>query len=100
LLLPSSLILCLSVGAVVIEILPRECVTEVVSIITNDGKHIVVRWTSLRCDCDTVHPIAPVFQGTLKGFDQTINVVLEHCFERAYSTAGTMESTCNCDVLQ
>ena len=38
---------------------------KVVSVITNDGRHIV---------------------GTLRGFDQTINIILEKTHERIYST--------------
>eukprot|EP00659_Diplonema_papillatum_P000832 gene832-1282_t len=40
-------------------------VDHVVSIITNDGRHLV---------------------GTLKGFDQTINVILSESHERVYQT--------------
>ncbi|CEO97893.1 U6 snRNA-associated Sm-like protein LSm8 [Plasmodiophora brassicae] len=42
----------------------------VVSVITNDGRNIV---------------------GRLKGFDQCINIVLEECHERVYSTTAGVE---------
>jgi len=39
-----------------------------VSLITNDGRNII---------------------GTLRGSDQSTNVILENCFERVYSPSGT-----------
>uniref|UniRef100_A0A7S0TCV1 U6 snRNA-associated Sm-like protein LSm8 n=1 Tax=Ostreococcus mediterraneus TaxID=1486918 RepID=A0A7S0TCV1_9CHLO len=41
-----------------------------VSVITNDGRHIV---------------------GVLRGFDQVVNVILEDCHERVYSTTSGVE---------
>ncbi|ABO97341.1 predicted protein [Ostreococcus lucimarinus CCE9901] len=41
-----------------------------VSVITNDGRHIV---------------------GTLRGFDQVTNVILEDCAERVYSSESGVE---------
>ena len=43
---------------------------EIVNVITNDGRNIV---------------------GILKGFDQTINLILESCHERVYSPDASME---------
>eukprot|EP00605_Chrysophyceae_sp_TOSAG23-4_P000787 GSChrysophyteH1.ASY1.ANO1.876.1 assembled CDS len=48
----------------------REYVDKVVSVITNDGRQIV---------------------GTLKGFDQTINIILEKTHERVFSLDHEME---------
>lgn len=41
-----------------------------VHVITNDGRHIV---------------------GTLRGFDQVVNVILEDCHERVYSSESGVE---------
>ena len=41
-----------------------------VSVITNDGRHVV---------------------GVLRGFDQVVNVILEDCHERVYSTTRGVE---------
>ena len=30
-------------------------------------------------------------QGNLKGYDQTINIILEECYERVYSTVSGVE---------
>ncbi|XP_062522741.1 U6 snRNA-associated Sm-like protein LSm8 [Corticium candelabrum] len=48
----------------------ESCVNQTVAIVTNDGRIIV---------------------GLLKGFDQTINVILENSHERVYSSASGVE---------
>jgi|EP00670_Eutreptiella_braarudii_P000575 U6 snRNA-associated Sm-like protein LSm8 len=45
-------------------------VDKLVSVITNDGRHIV---------------------GTLRGFDQCVNVIVDESYERVYSTAQGVE---------
>ena len=45
-------------------------VDSVISVITNDGRHIV---------------------GLLKGFDQTTNIILDECHERVYSSTAGVE---------
>jgi len=45
-------------------------VGSVISVITNDGRHIV---------------------GILRGYDQTTNLILQDCHERVYSTKAPVE---------
>lgn len=98
-------------------ILNLNCVTDTVSIITSDGRNFVVSivhhsntasFSSIEkcfqsCEngqCSTkmyilcVYTLAYVeyfFQGTLKGFDQTINLILDESHERVYSTNQGVE---------
>lgn len=81
-----------------------------ISVITNDGKHIVVSHCLprcprmlggravpkhvFRCACAVSWVVIAYFcweQGTLKGFDQATNIVLENCHERVYSTVAGVE---------
>ena len=76
-----------------------------ISVITNDGKHIVVShclplisWATLSacfsvCICCGMGCYCYFcwWQGTLKGFDQATNIVLENCHERVYSTVAGVE---------
>ena len=48
----------------------RPFVDSVISIITNDGRNII---------------------GTLRGFDQQTNLIVENCHERVYSTENGVE---------
>jgi small nuclear ribonucleoprotein (snRNP)-like protein len=54
----------------ILSICPCSYLTEIVSVITNDGRHIV---------------------GILKGFDQAVNVILEQCHERRYTEEKGVE---------
>uniref|UniRef100_A0A0G4G219 U6 snRNA-associated Sm-like protein LSm8 n=1 Tax=Chromera velia CCMP2878 TaxID=1169474 RepID=A0A0G4G219_9ALVE len=51
-------------------LLLESLVGETITVLTNDGR---------------------VFMGTLKGFDQATNLVVEHCSERVYSEEGPVE---------
>lgn len=53
-----------------------------VSIITSDGRSIIVRLMEPR----PRPPHVPPPQGTLRGFDQACNLILDECFERVYSS--------------
>ncbi|XP_054163513.1 U6 snRNA-associated Sm-like protein LSm8 isoform X1 [Oppia nitens] len=57
-------------------------VNHTVSVITADGRQIVL------CDCCL---ICCHLKGTLKGFDQTVNVILDDSHERVYSTSHGVE---------
>ena len=69
---------------------------EIISVITNDGRNIVVSplfdllvhlfcffWLSLIL---TRIALPPLRQGTLRGFDQATNIILDESHERVYST--------------
>ncbi|TVT99023.1 hypothetical protein EJB05_36283 [Eragrostis curvula] len=70
-------------------------VDQVISVITNDGRNIVVSKPQLAtagtvlhmrrsCPCGTKKFL--VLQGTLRGFDQATNIILDESHERVYST--------------
>lgn len=88
---------------------------ETISVITNDGRNIIVSCMTCYCcclllqeatrltRCYTAPPIQKpnghiaavvllVLQGVLKGYDQCINVVLDDSFERVYSTKEPVEA--------
>lgn len=48
----------------------QDCIDKIVSIITSDGRNFV---------------------GTLKGFDQTVNVILDESHERVFSATNGIE---------
>jgi len=54
-------------------------VNRIVSIITSDGRNFV---------------------GTLKGFDQTINLILDDSHERAYSSQGVEQITLGLHIIR
>lgn len=71
-----------------------------VSIITNDGRNMVVRRVSQR-RClpaltyeDSGVSVHVWLQGLLRGYDQSSNIVLDDCHERVYSTR-----VCSPDLL-
>lgn len=53
------------------------------SIITSDGRSIIV---CRRLSPLGAHHTLPMPQGTLRGFDQACNLILDECFERVYSS--------------
>mmetsp|Transcript_5164 Transcript_5164/g.7124 ORF Transcript_5164/g.7124 Transcript_5164/m.7124 type:complete len:95 (-) Transcript_5164:84-368(-) len=58
----------------------QEFVNKTISVITNDGRNIV---------------------GTLKGFDQTINIILEQSHERVFSEdRGVMQNTLGLYIIR
>lgn len=65
--------------------------TEVVSIVTCDGRVIVVSRLRARTplapclrSADSANPHTPT-QGKLRGYDQVTNVVVQECHERVFS---------------
>lgn len=58
--------------------------TETVSVITNDGRNIVVRQEPFSFFRKTLHYVI-YFQGTLRGYDQASNLILEQSHERIFS---------------
>jgi len=54
-------------------------VNRIVSIITSDGRNFV---------------------GTMKGFDQTINLILDDSHERVYSSAGVEQITLGLHIIR
>ena len=65
--------------------------SDVVSVITADGRVIVVSLSSLVTNAFQLHHTTSLPQGTLKGFDQTVNVILSGSHERVYSTGAGVE---------
>lgn len=66
-----------------------------ISVITNDGRNIVVRALTTstahlaQAIIDSIDSKTEIKQGVLKGFDQTTNIILQDCHERVFSpTAG------------
>jgi hypothetical protein len=57
---------------------------EIVSVITSDGRNIVV-WVRLYCKLLQWIIFEKYSQGSLKGFDQTTNIILEQSHERVFS---------------
>lgn len=57
---------------------------ETVSIITSDGRNIVVRKNMFSLPLPPSHNYF-VSQGSLKGYDQTMNIILEQSHERIFS---------------
>lgn len=71
------------------------------SVVTADGRVIVVKFNNQHIsinmtmlfvvDGDNEKKIDTVFQGVLKGFDQTVNMILAQSHERVYSSGAGVE---------
>lgn len=71
------------------------------SVVTADGRVIVVKFNNqyisinmtmlFVVDGDNEKKIDTVFQGVLKGFDQTVNMILAQSHERVYSSGAGVE---------
>uniref|UniRef100_A0A0E0L6M0 U6 snRNA-associated Sm-like protein LSm8 n=1 Tax=Oryza punctata TaxID=4537 RepID=A0A0E0L6M0_ORYPU len=72
-------------------------VDQIISVITNDGRNIVVSplfdllipsssFLFLLSPILTRIALPPLRQGTLRGFDQATNIILDESHERVYST--------------
>lgn len=69
-------------------IMPHCDVPERVTVVTYDGRTIVVRPPNQVLCCFAHFKLTRVFklnQGTIKGYDQTSNLILSDSFERIYS---------------
>lgn len=63
-------------------------ILDTVSIITSDGRNFIVSALSASVLASSFRLC---FQGTLKGFDQTINIILDESHERVYSSTTGIE---------
>jgi len=66
-------------------------VTESVSVVTNDGKLIVVRWATVVEHQSIFRTTPGALQGLLRGFDNLTNVILESAEERVFSEEEGVE---------
>ncbi|KAI9918685.1 hypothetical protein PsorP6_011298 [Peronosclerospora sorghi] len=66
----------------------QELMNQTISVITNDGRNIIMGYDSL----DYTYTTAGVLQGVLKGYDQCVNVVLNDSFERVFSLKEPVEA--------